>query len=597
MSNKKLKLKDFVEDEEFIGKMNAAFSDLRADYELSMDVDRAKVNELRELHIDNCNFLGDITSYSIKSSGVISGLRGTGKTHLFLLARHNINEKMQDNKAFCVYLNVKRLHLPTDCNTELFNRVFSVFIYDQISTQLKDILMNIEEPSLWDKFKSLFDDKSSFSASIYEALVLLSKFKEIAYIGNEEYSEMGVGEVHREEYNKELLALQAKISSELGLEKVQLKSELNEQSISEISDSITKNNNYTKYLNIENVRQHIILLLKTLRLETITFYVDEWEKLYHREKHQSYMSYYIDKMIDTPIYFWIGIVPYRGGLQYLDNGADLQHEINLDESLIYENSEFDKKTCIAYFKQLINKRLYFYFNDDSYNYSILFNDERKFEKLVLASMGNSRDFGTMLLNCWSAYKSYRTSQLSQGRPFQYISNDMLVKSLKNNGDKKLSNIKDDECTMKVWREIERFCILKSSSHFAIEETNENMTCLYNKEYSELMYHRLLHFRKGHVSPKDKEILNKLSIYALNYTTSYDLHSKDRTINFVTDYSTIHDKVRRYLFNPLPIINNIKITEGEVFPCANCKENINIRKMTAAWERNSCPFCGGVIRNE
>ncbi len=49
------------------------------------------------------------------TSGVVSGLRGTGKTHLMLLARHEINENCFTGKAngvFCVYLNVKRLTMP-----------------------------------------------------------------------------------------------------------------------------------------------------------------------------------------------------------------------------------------------------------------------------------------------------------------------------------------------------------------------------------------------------------------------------------------------------------------------------------------------------
>ncbi|WP_373485236.1 hypothetical protein [Acetobacterium malicum] len=33
-------LKDYVSDDSFIEKMNRAFSDLRADYELSMDADQ-----------------------------------------------------------------------------------------------------------------------------------------------------------------------------------------------------------------------------------------------------------------------------------------------------------------------------------------------------------------------------------------------------------------------------------------------------------------------------------------------------------------------------------------------------------------------------
>lgn len=75
-------LKDYVYDDSFIERMNRAFSDLRADYELSMDADKEKVSELKAMHVDVKNQLSDLISYSSSSSGVISGLRGTGKTHL-----------------------------------------------------------------------------------------------------------------------------------------------------------------------------------------------------------------------------------------------------------------------------------------------------------------------------------------------------------------------------------------------------------------------------------------------------------------------------------------------------------------------------------
>ncbi len=45
-------LKDYVNDGSFIEKMNRAFSDLRADYELSMDADKEKVSELKTMHVD-----------------------------------------------------------------------------------------------------------------------------------------------------------------------------------------------------------------------------------------------------------------------------------------------------------------------------------------------------------------------------------------------------------------------------------------------------------------------------------------------------------------------------------------------------------------
>lgn len=596
MKSEKPMLKDFINDEDFIEKINSAFMDLRADYELSMDVDRTKIDELRKIHIDNKNYLSDLQSYSKKASGVVSGLRGTGKTHLFLLARDHINQNMNKDKALCIYLNLKRLSFPANANQELVNRAFSIFIYNQISFQLVNILDGMGENTLWDKFKVLFNnDKKMFIKRISAALIKLSSFKAIAHQGDEEFANLDKGSITKDDFNKELLDFQNKIKSNLGIKDISVETDISIEILNEISCNISKNNTYQKYLNVESVRQQIIELLKILDLDSITLYIDEWEKQYYNPIVQEYLSFYIDRIIDTPIYCWIGIVPYRGRLYYLDNGADLQHYINLDESLVYENSEYDRKICISYFREFINKRLSYYLSD-YYNYKFLFNDDNNLELLILASMGNSRDFGTMLVNCWSEYKAYRTNKLAPGRPYQYINHNMIVKSIKNNGDKKISNISDKSNILAVWRDIENYCIGKKSSHFAIEETKENIDCLCGKEFSELIYHRLLHFRKGHVPPKDTDINNKLSIYALSYTSIYDLHSKDRKITFITEYQSIHDRVRRYIYSPSKIISSIKIREGELFPCVSCKENINIQKMAAAWNNNSCPFCGDKIRN-
>lgn len=53
-----------------------------------------------------------------------------------------------------------------------------------------------------------------------------------------------------------------------------------------------------------------------------------------------------------------------------------------------------------------------YAHEYGINYKLLFNEDKKLEQLVLASMGNSRDFGTMLLSCWSSFKEYRTNALA-----------------------------------------------------------------------------------------------------------------------------------------------------------------------------------------
>ena len=387
------------------------------------------------------------------------------------------------------------------------------------------------------------------------------------------------------------------LRSNIEIPETSLSSEWTEKSVKEISGRLTQNNTYLSYLNTSTIHDELISLLKLLQLNGITFFVDEWEKISYDPNIQKYLSFYIDRILDDPIYFWISIVPNRGSLYHLDNGADLQHLIDLDENLVYENSQTDKERCVNYFRDFVNKRLLYYFGDSEISVSLLFNNSHNFEKLVLASMGNSRDFGTMLLKCWSEFRTYRTSQLTPGRPFQYISEQMVISAIKNNGEKKISNINNSPETLKVWNDLEAFCIGKRSSHLAIEENRANIDALFRPEFSDLIYHRLLHLRKRHVPAKETTVESKLSIYALNYSSTYALHSNEKKIQFIKEYSAVHDRVRRYIYNPTEIIKRLQIQAGEVFPCGSCHEEILIGKMIAAWERNSCPFCGGKIRGE
>ena len=253
-------------------------------------------------------------------------------------------------------------------------------------------------------------------------------------------------------------------------------------------------------------------LMKLLNLKGMVLYIDEWEKISYNSELQRFLSFYIDRILDNPIYCWISIVPYRGSLYHLDRGADLQHLIDLDENLIFENSSKDRELCLNYFKEFVNKRLAYYFDISKIDVSLMFNNNKNFEKLVLASMGNSRDFGTMLLKCWSEFRAYRTSQLSPGRPYQYISADMVISAIKNNGEKKISNINNNPSILKTWNDLETFCISKKSSHLAIEEKRVNIDAISMPEFSDLIYHRLLHLRKKHVPAKETSIESKLSIY-------------------------------------------------------------------------------------
>lgn len=596
--NDSVELKQLVDDQYFIDSMNKAFSDLRADYELTMDTSEKKIRELNQLHVDIKNHLSDLTSLSRKSSGTVCGLRGTGKTHLMLLARHKLNSTLwnsdRDNNL-CIYLNMKRLCLPDNCDNDTFNRVFSIFIYEEISTQLLMVLRAMQRKTFLEKVQRIFNRKEkNLQSSLQKAIVCIYNMIAIAREGNEQIRNIGVGKYEEEDVNKEMYEFVSGLNSSLKKLIPEGAISFDETEMLETSTRLKTDNTYCQYLNVKSVRNQLLEIVSLLGIDSITFYVDEWEKISSIEKCQERTATYIDKVMDDPLYFWIGIVPYRGGLYCLDNGADLQHQINLDESLVFEASEQERSLCINYFKEIVNKRLYYYFPDANYTYKIMFNSDANFSKLVMASMGNTRDFGTMLLKCWSGYQTYRKSVLSPGRPLKYISVQMIVDAIKDNGDKKFSNIENENDVVKVWNDIKNYCISKKSSHFAIEEKTESLECLREPEFSELIYHRLLHMRKAHVPAKDTSVENKLSIYAINYAATYSLHSQDKKMSFITEYKTIHDRVRRYIYDPKQVLDGIRITSGKIFPCVSCSMSINPSSMKAAWEKNSCPFCGNKI---
>ena len=52
------------------------------------------------------------------------------------------------------------------------------------------------------------------------------------------------------------------------------------------------------------------------------------------------------------------------------------------------------------------------------------------------------------------------------------------------------------------------------------------------------------------------------------------------MSFIVEYKTIHDCVRRYMYNPQEVLNKIRITSGKVFPCISCSEPIDPNSMKA-----------------
>lgn len=598
-----IELKELVSNPEMAELMDKAFSDLRADYELGIDVSKDKIEELKQTNVDIDNHLQNLISYSTISSGIVSGLRGTGKTHLMLLARNAINEKYLTDPstgAFCVYLNVKRLNIPSGGNAdEIFNRAFSIFLYDEFSLQLKSQLDCLKQKPFVDKFIRLFSgDKRKMATNIEEAIKKLLEFKAIVKIGTDEFRGLSAGTIAEENYESDLLKLATTVEQSCGLSGADFKSALSADTSQEISNKVSQNKDTITYLSYNTVRTQLLTVIKLLGIRSLIFYIDEWEKMYLVKDLQKNVATYINCIIDNPLYFWLGVVPNRGAVSPLTIGADLQHTINLDESLIYENSNIDRIKCIDYFTQFINKRLDYYFHDTLYagyiSENTLFNRGHNLELLVLASMGNSRDFGTMLSECWSEFQSYRKTGQYQGRPFKYISEAMVIKAIQYSGNQKRLNIPDGSKSKAVWEDIEAFCVGKKSSHFVIEETPECNTCLARPEFSDLIYNRLIHFRKAHMTQKDSNRERRLSLYALDYAGIYDLHAGQKRLVFITNYDEVHNSVRRYVYDPQIIIKKLQIQNGEVVPCKSCGNKIDIKNMKAAWDKNYCPYCGGRI---
>ena len=288
-------LKDYIEDPDFISKMDFAFSDLRADYELSMDTDNKKIDELIATHVDIKNQLSNLSTFSLSSSGVISGLRGTGKTHLLLLARHKINEncfKGNSHRVFCVYLNIKRLSLPEEFTQETFNRVFSIFLYNEIYKQLTSVLEQLRDKSLLQRFFNLFDgEKKKEKGNIEKALVKLLEFKEIARLGNTQLESLSIGTMDEQTSLHDIEELVSSFRAGATNTGFNIDSEWTLKTLSEVEKRLSKNNNYLDYLNINSVHDELISLLKLLHLNGLTFYVDEWEKISYNINIQKYLSF------------------------------------------------------------------------------------------------------------------------------------------------------------------------------------------------------------------------------------------------------------------------------------------------------------------
>lgn len=590
------KLKDLVNDSTFVDQMNTAFSSTRSDFKTTKANEDKEIEKLSKLHVDVNGDLSSLVSKSIVSSGAISGLRGTGKTHLFLLARNEINKQIETNRTLCVYLNLKELNFNSCDDEEIINRKFSVNLYKEIANHMEIIFSkkDLSKYGLFD-FKGRKEEKQQ-REKLAQVIQLLAEYKMISKIGDLSIDSPSIIKEQTEKTKEETIQIGNNLTGGLsskGLANIDTTfySEEAQKGI----DKVINESGFQNFLDISNVKDNIINILTILDLDKITFFIDDWEKIFDEgDLLQKTISTYLDKINDNPIFIWLGVVPGRSKLFKLNQGSDLQHYIDLDKNLIFEESIEDKKNCLNYFREFINKRLSYYINDYSLNYKVLLKDEN-FEMLVHASMGNSRDFANMLSYGWSTYNSKIGA--GRGRRFATISQNMIIDAIKHVGKQKFSNIKDHDEVRALWNDIKKFCIQKQYSHFSIIESHQNQEAINSFNFQELIYNRLVHFRKSGVATKDGTG-EDLSIYALNYGAIYDLMKLgDRKITFVIDGDTIHNKIRRYIYDPIAILEEISIKDGGKYKCNCCGHLIDISVMKAAWEENSCPFQGGKIRNE
>lgn len=588
----KTKLRDIVKDANLVKEITKSFSDLRADFDLSLDASAEKINELTETHVDIKNNLSHLISHTGTSSGVIQGLRGTGKTHLFLLARNAINQDIFSDGHLAVYLNSKKLNIPNSCSQEVFNRIFSSFLLSSIAEHLqKTLTVTCSKQGFLEKLWSTVNPQA-LTKQISEAIDVLIEAQKPLLAGTHTIENYEAGQQQINTQLRELIEALDEFSVKAGATNFNINAAEKIKQIDETSVTKEEHSKYLSFLDISHITKTVKEIIQKLKIKSITFYVDEWEKLYYEDNAQKHLATYINKIIDNPIYFWIAYVPYRGTLHPLSVGNDLQHRIDLDESLIYET---DQNLCLKYFQDFIDKRLQHHLKRKDIKNTVLINNKKNLELLIMGSMGNPRDFGTILVQAWNEFVNYRSQPLKRGGAFQYVSNQMIRSAIKSDGEKKLLNFPAGSHAMTAWRDLEEFSIRNKTSHIAIEESPLAHAALAENDFSELIYQRLLHKRADGVSAKETSIQNKLSIYALSYSCTYDHHQKDKKFQFITKYEDIHNRVRRYIYDPVSVIKRRKLKEGEIFPCPNCNFEIT-QAMKFAWEHNACPACGGKISN-
>lgn len=246
---------------------------------LDLETSKDKIEELLNLHVNTRDHLESLATISKNSSGVIQGLRGTGKTHLMLLARHRINTKILTSKNLCIYINLKRIDFPNDITQDTYNRIFSAFLYDSILSQLIIELKSNSPKGLIEKLKAVTDkEKKDFLHGLQNGISEVSRAAQSALRGTDSI------EIVRE-YTRKISAQHTtsvdeikKAAAKIGISSADFNVNAQYKETGSKANNSEAQGDSLRFFDSSTIHATLKSLVCQLNLTSITFYIDEWEK-------------------------------------------------------------------------------------------------------------------------------------------------------------------------------------------------------------------------------------------------------------------------------------------------------------------------------
>lgn len=563
--------------EEFREKMNIVFEDLRADFDVSTSYkSKERIEKLKSINFDISNDVETIASKAKVSNGLISGSRGTGKSHLMLLSRDKINNT---KKNFCVYINLKE-HSIVESSLISMDRYYLWVILRELKKQL-DSMFICEKDRKIDKILDYFNLVKRSKRKEFEKKYI--QIDKIIKEGENDFLSL-VSKYKVTQGREGSLTSGAEIISDKG--KFGGKSSM--QGLLKKTYETTDDSEIYSLMDINRIKELIIEFNEILELDSIIFFYDEWSSI--RSEKQEVISSIIKSLSIYPIFHWIGYIPYMNNLGVLEKTADLPICKDLDLKYIYEEN---KDVCLNYFKGFADKRIENIFGETEFTIDSLVTKEN-FDIIVKAAMGNTRDFGIILNYSWENYKN----EFLGGKEYErFHLTRHIGNAIKKLGVEKESNLEKSKTkyTNKLWIEIKRYISNSKYTHFCIEDSVENSNFFKEIEFEELMYYRILHLRKLGLSNKDIGGA-RLKVYAADtsiiYSRIFETKNESKRINLVTCEDIVNDKIRRNIFKISKVMNEYRVEEGKQIIC-NCGQIIT-SEMTYAWENKLCVKCGKTL---